>query len=488
MTHRNPRKLRTGLRRCLTAAVAVIGTGLLTVTPVAAPSLHSPPPVTLVAADAPWLSLPLLTVDVDQIVDRLGVGGLTISDILDRTGLADESLATLTGHLLDAAGLGNASVLELLSPPPDLTLGDALTQLVNTVFGNDVTVTEMISQLGGGAMTVGDLATFGLDLLGIGNKTVVDLVDRGPAGGLTVEQLILAVLQQGGDQTPAQLLAADPSLAGTTLGEVVRGLPPTDNTTGYSSLADEPMTDFLASDTVGGIGLRTIRQLGDIPGGIAGAAQCAVVAAMGLSCANTLNFYLGPNTVLQTMQGLTTSSNSTVDPSVHAGTPLSDITVANLLNGTGSFATMPLSQLVTGLHLATPTVSTLLTDLGFADKTIASLLADSFPSLFHKPVLSVLDAWGLGTLPVDTVIDRLHLDVPVVTLLDRLGLGDVPVDSVLNDLLGSVTVGNVVDDLGFGGTDIDTLVNDLGVGDTALFTVVLQFTGLLPSLVVGLPD
>lgn len=474
----------------LTAGIAVASSVLVAVTPVAPPLAQAQSAaITLVAGDSPWLSIPLLTVDVDQIVDRLGMGTQTIAGILDQTGLADESLATLASRLLDTVGINSdSSVLDVLNPPPDLTLGDVLTELVNASFGADVTVTGMISQLTSDTATVGDLMTFGLDMLGIGNKTLVEVVNGGPVGGLTLEQVIVNMLQQGGDQTPAQLLAANPSLADATLGEIVLTLPPTDNAPGYDSMGDEPMTALLASDTAGGIGLQTIRELGGIPSGIAGAAQCAVVSAMGLSCGATLNDYLGPNTVSQTLQGLTSSTNSSVDPDVHAGTSLSNITLANLLNGTGPFANMPLSQIVTGLDLNTPTISTLLTDLGFADKDIDTLLAVSFPSLFSTPLLSVLNAWGLGTLPVDTVIDRLNLDVTITTLLERLGWGDLQVDSVLNDLLGGVSIGDIVNDLGFGDTTIDTLVDSMGVGDTDLFTVSLQFTGLLPSIVLGLPD
>lgn len=486
--------LRTHLSTALTAGVAIAGVGLITAVP-AAPALpQTPPPaITLVAGDTPWLSIPLLTVDVDQIVDRLGIGDQTIAGLLEQTGVAEQSLAAVAIGLLNAAGFdSDSSVLDVLNIPPTLTVGDSLTQLVDTMFGGGVTVTGMIQQLFGGDATLGDLVTAQLDSLGIGQKTLVDLVSGTPTGEMTVEQLIVNMLVQNGDQSPAQLLAADPSLANTTLGEILQSLPPTSNTIpgAYDSLADQPIQVLLSSDEAGDLGGQNIRQLaGDqIPPGIAGTVVCnTVVAAMGLDCSATLNSYLGDNTVLQTAQGLHTTTDSPWDPSVHAGTPLADITVGNLLNGTGPFASMPLSEVITGLHLSTPTLAGLLTDLGFADKNIDTLLTDSFPLLFNTSLLKVLDAWGLGTLQVDTVIDRMGLDLPVVTALSRLGLGDVPVDSVLDDLIGGTTVGNIVNDLGFGGTSIDSLVDSLGIADSNLFTVFLEFTGLLPSIEIGLP-
>ena len=486
--------LRSYLSSALTAGVAAASAGLIALAPVAAPlagPATQPVAVALAAGDAPWLSIPLATVDVSQLVGLLGIGSATVSGILDQTGLADQSVADVAIGLLDAAGYdSNATVLQVLDLPPTLTVGDALTQLVDAVFGDDVTVTGMIRQLTGGTMTVGDLLTTGLDSLGIGQKTVVDLVGGTPAATMTIEQLIVNLLQQNGDPTPAQLLAADPTVANATLGEILESLPPTSNTTPgmYDSLSDQPIQLLLSSPEAGGLGDETIRTIAGIPGGIAGAAACAAVLGMGLNCSDTLNSYLGTNSVGQTLDNITSKTDSVWDPSVHAGTPLSHITMANLLNSTGPFASMPLSQFVTGLNLTTPTLATLLTELGFADKTIDALLADSFPSLFATPLLRVLDAWGLGTLQVDTVIDRLGLDTPVVTVLSRLGLDDVHVDTVIDDLLGGNTIGEIVNDLGFGGTDINTIIDSMGLADNDLFTVFLQVTGLVPSIVVGLPD
>lgn len=520
-----------------------------------------------------------------QVLDSAGIDNPTISGLLDQAGLYDQSLADVAISLLGSSDIGNPSIvglLEQLGLSPDLTLGGLLNTLVSSQFGSDVTVTALFDQLGGGSLTVGALINLALDAIPftkggppLGSLSLVDIVNQlspfpppndQPVGGMTLEQLVINVLQsQDMDKTPAQLIADDPTLANTTLGDLLTQVPATDPQ--YASLAEEPMTVFLASDMAGGVGGENLKQLAN--GALDGWGACTGLSILyGLSCDQSLNSLMGSNSVGVTFSRLFSSTDSSYDPSVHAGTPAADLTVANLINGTGQFANTPLSQIITGLNLHTPTLADLMTNLGLGTN-LSTLLANAFPGLYAAPVLPVLGDWGMNNIPVSTAIDNLGLDVPVVTLLSRLGLDNVYLDSVLQTMLGGVTVGSIADslglddvhlndvltgllggitvndiagdlgvagvhlndvldnllggvsinsiatdlgldnvhldsvihdmlggvtisdvvgDLGFGNTDINTLLSSLGLLDTDVLTVSLEFNGLMPNIVVGLPD
>lgn len=419
-----------------------------------------------------------------SLLGSLGIdGSKSIADLLnDQTGIGDESVAQLLSQILDVAGIGNPSIVELFENQlgmGDLTVGGLLTDLV----GNQ-TVTDLAGPLLDG-MTVGDIATQVLDSAGIGQQTAGELVLQllGDQFGITANtgfgDMLIAILQDPSIDMDLTLneAVAESGMGDTTLGELVTTM----------GIADEPFKSL-------------------IPDSILNTAICDLQDAVpGWSCSiaignDSLNDWLGNNSVLVTMQNLMSDS----------GVPLADKTLADVVAATG-MGDEHLSQIIDNLGLSN-TIGDILNTLGFNDVSITDAVVGGF-GLDNVSVLDLLSDWGLSNLPVsqviadlglndvyvvdllsdlnldnldvDTVLDRLFGDVPVNDILNGLGLDEVSLNDVLDDLLSGTTLSQLLADIGFdevpindalddllGGVTLGSVLGDLGLNDIDLNTVI----------------
>jgi hypothetical protein len=250
-----------------------------------------------------------------------------------------------------------------------------------------------------------------------------------------------------------------------------------------TEIGDTKFTDIL---TQAGVGNQTLRELaGDqlpLPD-----ITCPLLPALyNESCDATLNSLMGPNTLLQTLQRLYSAGAPALG--VAPGTPLASLTLGQLLSATGQ-GDQTLTEILTGLNLTTP-FGSILNNLGLDNVTLSDVLNNGFGQLMNMSVISMLSSWGLNNLNIDTVIDRLGLDVTINSLLDNLGLNNVDIGSVIDQVLGGMTLGSIANDLGLnnihldgflesllGGAKVGDLLDDLNLNSVPLDEILQRLLG-----------
>lgn len=268
------------LRPFLTGGLA-LAAAVITVTP-ATPQLpavtHQAVALTSLAAPAAdTTSLGLITIHdgtvglfpLGPMADLVGIGHMTLTEIVDFLGLGDEQVGTLAGGLVDGLGLGNQTLDDLvtglglattkLSAVGGLltSLGEAVPGLNDVTFGDvvgglglsDVNIAVLLEDLGGtnGALNgllklLGDITTVGslvniagltdasvftgLGTLltdpdaGIGNVDVISALDTLGLGKATLDQLLGALpLTMSTDS-----LLGDLGVGDATVDELLKGL------------------------------------------------------------------------------------------------------------------------------------------------------------------------------------------------------------------------------------------------------------------------
>ncbi|WP_409435653.1 hypothetical protein [Mycobacterium sp. SMC-14] len=391
------------------------------------------------------------------LLDQVGIGNPTLAGLLDQAGLGDQSVGELATSLLHSAGISDTTVAGLLGQLGigDLTLGDALKDLAHLAVGEDATITDLVSQFGGADLTLGSMLMPLLEDAGFGQQSLAELIENvvgemfGTDSGtdITMGDLVIQILNSAGyDMTLSEILASS-DMSNQTLGDLLEG----------TDVGNQRFTEIL---TEAGVGDQTIRKLaGDkLP---TPDITCPLLPGLyGVSCNDTLNDLMGKNTLLQTLQNL----HSDGADGVPKGTSLADITLGQLLGATGQ-ADEKLSEIITGLHLSTP-FDSFLTSLGLGDVDLITALNNAFPDLLNTSLVSVLSSWGLNNLGLDTVIDRMGLDVTVGTLLGRLGLDNVEIGGVIDHVLGGMTLGSIANDLGLNNVHLDGFLENLLGGAT----------------------
>ncbi|MEB3023747.1 hypothetical protein [[Mycobacterium] crassicus] len=417
------------------------------------------------------------------LLGEAGIGNPTLAGLLDQFGLGDQSIGELATGLLHAAGMTDTTITGLLGQlgVGDLTLGDALKDLVHVAVGPDATITDLLGQFGGQDLTLGSMITPLLDASGFGDQSIAELIDEllggmlggGPAGSMTVGDLVIEILQGAGyDMSISEVLQSS-QMAGMTLGDLLAG----------TEAGDQKFTDLL---TQAGVGDKTLLELanGAIP---IPDITCPLLPGLyNVSCYQTLNSLMGPNSLLQTLQRLYSAGAPALG--VAPGTPLSDITLGQLLGATG-VSDEKLSEILTGLNLSTP-FDTVMHNLGLDNVTLSDVVHNGLPQLMNMSLMSILNSWGLNNLNIDTVIDRLGLDVTINGLLGNLGLNQVDIGSHLDHVLGGMTLGSIANDLGLnnihldgflesllGGTKVGDLLDDLNLNSVHLDEILERLLG-----------
>jgi len=417
------------------------------------------------------------------LLDQAGIGNPTLAGLLSQFGLGEQTVGELATSLLQSAGVEDTTITGLVSQLGlgDLTIGDALKELVNATVGGDATVTDVLAQFGGADLTLGSMINPLLDASGFADQTLAELFDTmltGMFGGtpstdITLSDLVLQILQSSGyDMTLSEVLDSS-TMSNMTLTDLLAG----------TDIGNEKFTDLL---TEAGVGSQTLRDLaGDqlpLPD-----ITCPLLPGLyNVSCDATLNSLMGKNTLLQTLQNLHSAGAPALG--VAPGTSFADLTLGQLLSATGQ-GNEKLSEILLGLPLTTP-VDSILHNLGLDTVTVSGLLNNGFGDLLNTSVLSMLSSWGLNNLSIDTVIDRLGLDVTINGLLSNLGLNNVDIGSVIDHVLGGLTFGSIANDLGLntvhldgflesllGGAKVGTLLDDLNLNSVPLDEILDRLLG-----------
>lgn len=420
-----------------------------------------------------------------EVLNQVGMGTdqsmttLALS-VLEAAGMgADPTVGSLAVALLDAMGMGNLTITGLVQQLGfgDLTLGDALKEGLHAVAGGDPTITGLMETLGMGDTTLGSLLTSLLDSSGYGQQTPVDLFDAlmGTDDDVTIGEMLVNIIQgQDMDYTLSELLqqipnSADPgtTYADLTLGELLNQtlVPPADPANpdpvldpyAGQPMGDVPWADFLASNLAMNYGAKTIQDLAAEAGMPLDSTTCSLAIVVGIDCEATLSSLMGSNTVSQTLGNLHADGSGIAG--VPAGTPLTDVNLGQLVAATGQ-GDLHLSTLLFGLNMDTP-IHDFLVNLGLDDVTLNDIITNGFPWLNDSTLVSLLSSWGLNNLDLDTVIDRLGLDMTITEMLNSLGVGQIQVTDLVNDLLGGVHVEDILNDLGLGGVSLETFLDNL---------------------------
>lgn len=438
-----------------------------------------------------------------DLLNSLGVGGLTPVGLLDQMGVGQESVVNLLMSLVDSTGMGDESVAALLDQfgyGGDTTVASLLIGLLDSSDIGNPTITELLGQFGLGDATLGSLIKDMLDPTGMGSATLPSLLDPTMTlgglltgmvgdqtftdmltglgvGDMTLPEAIAMMMGDYGTQTLVELLGqgflgpVDPSAplidvfqamlppgydfndlltAGDnpvglmTIGELVQlGA----NPYGPGTMADMKFTDLL---TMVGIGDQTLM---DLAGGPTNP-DASNINKIGNP---TLNNLLGTNTVEQTLQNLR----------------LWDVNINELVAALGpagqpGMTNYPISDLLTALTLGPNyqevSLADFLTSIGF-NPDLNTLLAGFVDGLGlgDATLVQLLSLWGLNNVSMSSIIDQLGLNnLNLVSMLNALGLNNLDLDTIIDRLgLSNIYLTSLLDNLGLNTVHLDTVINSV---------------------------
>ena len=392
-----------------------------------------------------------------DILGQAGVGNPTLVGLLDQAGIGQQTLGELATGLLHAAGMNDTTITGIVGELGigNLTVGEALKELVNSTAGPNATVTDVLDHFGGANLTLGNLIDPVLASSGLGQQSLANVIDTAlggilgqpPSSDLTMGELVIDILQKAGyDLTLTQVLQ-DAQMSDMKLGDLLSSTP----------IGQEKFTDILTMAGYGDQTLRVLMSTGGVSLPVPIDVACFALPLFNLSCDQTLNSLLGPNTLYQTLHNLHSAGAPSLG--VAPGTAFTDLTLGQLLSATGE-GDVKLSHIITGLDLDTP-FEQVLHLLGLDDVTVSQFVNNGFPGVIDTKIDTLLSDWGLNNLPMDTVIDRLGLNVTVNALLGDLGLNHVEIGSVIDSVLNHMTLGTIATDLGMNNVHLDDFLDGL---------------------------
>ncbi|MBS9535884.1 hypothetical protein KIH27_20065 [Mycobacterium sp. M1] len=399
--------MQLAARPYITAGTAIVGAALVSVTPMALqlPDLQERAVHLTAAAAGDTINLGLAIINenpfsvglfpLGPMADMLGLGHLTLAQIVGFLGMGDDQLSTLLPGLVDGLGLGKATLGTLVGDLglTDTHLAPLLNGLVSGLGLDGVTIGHLADGLGLGGVQVGTLATDLVNGLGLGGVSVDNLVD-----GLGL-----------GDE---KLSALAPIL--TALGSAVPGL-----------------NDVTFGDVVSGLGLSGVqigRVLGDL--GASDAFLTKFLDFIGVTNLTTVGglLKLAGLSDESVFHGLATLLS---DPNAGIG----NVDVSSALDALG-FGHATLDQLLGTLPL-TMSTDQLLSGLGLDNTTLGDLLgAGLIPS--GATIGGLLGSLGLDDTSLDSLLGGLNstgvLNDSLDGLLSGTGAGSATVDDLLNGL------------------------------------------------------
>ncbi|OBJ30055.1 MULTISPECIES: hypothetical protein [Mycolicibacter] len=405
----------------ITGSLAITSAALVAVAP-AAPQLeilqHRPVELTAVASSAAATNLGFIVIDdgtvglfpLGPMADMLGLGNVTLAQIVNFLGMGDDQLSDLLPGLINGLGLGHTTVGTLVSGLglSDIGLAGLLNGLVDGLGLDSVTLGGLVDGLGLGGLNVGALALGLVDGLGLGGVTLDQLVTGLGFGDMELKDLAPILTALG---------SAVPGLNNVTFGDVVSGL----------GMSNVQLSTILTDLGGNAIFLNTL--LGWV-GVIPGLNNITTLGGL-LELAGLTNAAVFPGVV-----------NLLTDPAAGVG----GISLSSALDVLGLDG-VTLNQLLPTLPL-NMSVASLLGGLGLDDSTLGDLLGSGLiPS--GATVGGLVDSLGLSSTTLDSLIAGLN------------GSGLSLLNDSLNDLLTNVGVDDAT---------IADLLTGLGLYDHALFS------------------
>ncbi|MGV0746903.1 hypothetical protein [Mycolicibacter heraklionensis] len=405
----------------ITGTVAITSAALVAVAP-AAPQLeilqNRPVELTAVASSAAATNLGFIVIDdgtvglfpLGPMADMLGLGNVTLAQIVNFLGMGDDQLSDLLPGLVNGLGLGHTTVGTLIDGLglSDVGLAGLLNGLVDGLGLDSVTLGDVVDGLGLGGQNVGALALGLVDGLGLGGVTLDQLVSGLGFGDMELKDLAPILTALG---------SAVPGLNHVTFGDVVSGL----------GMSNVQLSTILTDLGGNAIFLNTL--LGWV-GVIPGLNNITTLGGL-LELAGLTNAAIFPGVV-----------NLLTDPAAGVG----GISLSSALDVLGLDG-VTLNQLLPTLPL-NMSVAGLLGGLGLDDTTLGDLLGSGLiPSA--ATVGGLVDSLGLSSTTLDSLIAGLT------------GSGLSLLNDSLNDLLSNVGVDDAT---------IDDLLTGLGLYDHALFS------------------
>ncbi|OBG35585.1 hypothetical protein [Mycolicibacter heraklionensis] len=405
----------------ITGSLAITSAALVAVAP-AAPQLeilqHRPVELTAVASSAAATNLGFIVIDdgtvglfpLGPMADMLGLGNVTLAQIVNFLGMGDDQLSDLLPGLINGLGLGHTTVGTLVSGLglSDIGLAGLLNGLVDGLGLDSVTLDGLVDGLGLGGLNVGALALGLVDGLGLGGVTLDQLVTGLGFGDMELKDLAPILTALG---------SAVPGLNNVTFGDVVSGL----------GMSNVQLSTILTDLGGNAIFLNTL--LGWV-GVIPGLNNITTLGGL-LELAGLTNAAVFPGVV-----------NLLTDPAAGVG----GISLSSALDVLGLDG-VTLNQLLPTLPL-NMSVASLLGGLGLDDSTLGDLLGSGLiPS--GATVGGLVDSLGLSSTTLDSLIAGLN------------GSGLSLLNDSLNDLLTNVGVDDAT---------IGDLLTGLGLYDHALFS------------------
>nr|WP_046284255.1 hypothetical protein [Mycobacterium sp. UM_NZ2] len=405
----------------ITGSLAITSAALVAVAP-AAPQLeilqHRPVELTAVASSAAATNLGFIVIDdgtvglfpLGPMADMLGLGNVTLAQIVNFLGMGDDQLSDLLPGLINGLGLGHTTVGTLVSGLglSDIGLAGLLNGLVDGLGLDSVTLGGLVDGLGLGGLNVGALALGLVDGLGLGGVTLDQLVTGLGFGDMELKDLAPILTALG---------SAVPGLNNVTFGDVVSGL----------GMSNVQLSTILTDLGGNAIFLNTL--LGWV-GVIPGLNNITTLGGL-LELAGLTNAAVFPGVV-----------NLLTDPAAGVG----GISLSSALDVLGLDG-VTLNQLLPTLPL-NMSVASLLGGLGLDDSTLGDLLGSGLiPS--GATVGGLVDSLGLSSTTLDSLIAGLN------------GSGLSLLNDSLNDLLTNVGVDDAT---------IGDLLTGLGLYDHALFS------------------
>lgn len=401
-----------------------------------------------------------------QLLDSMGIGDLTPVGLLDQLGIAQESLATLLIDLLSSTGMGDESIAELLD---------------QFGMGGDTTVASLLIQL--------------LDSSDIGNPTITGLLDEFGYGQMTLGNALIQLLDSMGIGTTAisSLVPADttvgglltPMLGDTTitglLGSMGEMTMPELITVMFGDYGQQTLTELITAGDLGPVSLDTplmqlFTELLLPPGYTLG----DLLEAGDPSIAN---MQLGP--LIDTFPVPDMPGIGPYPP----GTNMGEMRFTDLLTvagvGNQHLSELDPSQADLAGKIGDPTlnqllgnndVDTTLQNLGLYDVTMGELIQSMGSGVWTLQISDLIDSLNITTTVGDFLTSlgfNPTLTDMVTGLLDGMGLGDVTLNQLLSDWgLDNVTASSVIDQLGFNDLYVVPILNALGFNNLDLDTVV----------------
>ncbi|KAA8970416.1 hypothetical protein [Mycobacterium sp.] len=383
-------------------------------------------------------------------------------------------------QVLNALGVGDQTVVDILDHLglADQPVANLVNALLDAVGLGSQTPIDLLDKLGLADRPLSTLAATLLDALGVGNPTVGEIADRVGLGDLSAADLAVKLLDALG-------------IGGLTGSDLVDRFGLGDYTAGGLLVALLNALD-LGQQTP--VGLLDAIGLGDVSVGTVLAATLAGAGQGDLTVNGLFDAMgLGDITVEDVVNAANLGDVSLETILTNLG--FGGLTAGDLVTASGG---KPLNPLVGSIgivpQLGSDTIDDILRDKGLADQTLGDLLggddkiSNLLESSFPTTLSDLLTAQGYGDTTLAALVGQSGLtDITLDSLLTSLGLNDTSLAALVGQsALADVTVSSLLANTDIGNTQLDALLGQLF--GTATLGSALTDLGLGDTDLSGLVD